>query len=214
MKFTGNELLNTITDYIRTIRAALPFNSIVDADLCEDGTPFYFNSKNGTSYDWRTNNHSCEIFLFYKSTERGFLKIYVSKSGKIYGWGYLDEGAGEPVPLEALTIGKQKAFAIYKLFKKIADNTDNLDCSFNELDFDCEIEVEDTDTVSNICKLREKRGLRQSDLAKLMKVSQSVISNYETCETNNLANITVSLASKFASALNCEIETLYDFKEF
>lgn len=64
-------------------------------DLAGDGAVYYRNGNDGTDFDWKMNENTCEFMMFYKSTDLGFAKLYVKTDGSLDGYVWLDEGRGE-----------------------------------------------------------------------------------------------------------------------
>lgn len=61
--------------------------------------------------------------------------------------------------------------------------------------------------MNNIKLLRRTAGMSQQELAKAVGVAQSRISAYESGKLD-IDNMTIKLARKFATALNCTVEQL------
>lgn len=210
MTYSGKELLATILAFVKKARSQQELCTINNDALCDNGEIFYYNSNDGTVFDWRENHKTCEFYIFHKSTERGFIKFYVYENGTIGGWGFPENGYGNSVDLATVTIGKAKAYAFFKLMNKIADNECNYNSKLSDLDFNVEIEIEDEEIHSAIAEVRNRRNLTQKDLAELMGITQSAVSDRETGRYK-IQNISFGMAARFAEVLNCQIEDLIDF---
>lgn len=83
------ELFDKIRDYFMEARKLMP--EITDDMLCDEGDGekiYYMNGNDGTSFDWFCNNRLCEFLMFYKSTEMGFIKVFVNSDDTITGYMY------------------------------------------------------------------------------------------------------------------------------
>lgn len=69
-------------------------------DLHNNGEILYMNANDGTNFDWKCNDRTCEFMMFYKSTDMGFAKLSVEKDGRLSGYYWLDEGKGEGQKIE------------------------------------------------------------------------------------------------------------------
>ena len=58
----------------------------------------------------------------------------------------------------------------------------------------------------NLLEIRRRRGISQTELAKLAGISNGYISELE----NNLKSPTVEIVCKLAKALNCSLDELID----
>lgn len=67
------------------------FPKITDDMLLENGVVYYMNGNDGTCFDFEMNDRTCEFMSFYKSSNYGFFKIFVSRDGLIDGYAYLEK---------------------------------------------------------------------------------------------------------------------------
>lgn len=106
-----NEMINKVKSYINR---AIATTTITKAELLEEGSIFYMNGNDGTMWDFRNNNHTCEFMVYYKN-KYGFIKVFVNANDTIDGYMYLNEGKGEPIFLkvEKLEQGTARKFAEY-----------------------------------------------------------------------------------------------------
>lgn len=85
-------IIELIRDYmLNAIRTEV---SGVDLDGVEPCI-YYMNGNDGTDFDWDLNARTCEFFLFYKSTEMGFMKAYITSEQTLEGYWWEDEGRGK-----------------------------------------------------------------------------------------------------------------------
>lgn len=105
-------------------------------ELCENGAVYYMNGNDGTPFDWVFNDRLCEFYKFYKSTEYGFIKVFVDKSGYMRGYLYKDEGKGDAIYLEEKYLGKEKAKRLRYFIESKTDNIgryDDIVCDSNNI---------------------------------------------------------------------------------
>ena len=88
----GNPILDKI---IETFESLMNENNLTKEDMVDDGAIYYRNGNDGTDFDWQCNNRTCEFTMFYKSTELGFAKLYLTDEGYLEGYMWLDEGKAE-----------------------------------------------------------------------------------------------------------------------
>ena len=122
-----------IMRYIEDARKMHP--EITDEMLCDNGAVFYMNSKNGTYFDWHTNHQLCYLYLFYKDTGQGFIKICIARRDVIFGYVYLEKGDGKPIRLEDRRLKKGDANYLFKLLLQEADHKRLFDKSLDVIDF-------------------------------------------------------------------------------
>lgn len=103
--------------------------------LIENGTVFYMNGNDGTGFDFSMNDRTCEFMSFYKSTEYGFFKIFVTRSGLIDGYAYLEDGLGEAIRLEPKHVGEKEAKEFARALQLYADNLKKWDCNIEDIVF-------------------------------------------------------------------------------
>jgi hypothetical protein len=133
----GQNLIKTVKDYFTEVRKIMP--EVTDEQLCDEGDGekvYYMNANDGTDFDWSCNNRLCEFFMFYKETELGFIKVFVSDNGDINGYLYGDKGHGKPVELPTINIGERDAEYFAALMCKVADEQDKFDKPISQINFD------------------------------------------------------------------------------
>ena len=131
---TADRVKQQVLDYIKSnIRDRFP--EITDDMLIENGTVFYMNGNDGTGFDFSMNDRTCELMSFYKSSNYGFFKIFVTISGLIDGYAYLEEGHGEAIHLEPKNVGEKEAKEFARALQLYADNLKKWDCNIEDIVF-------------------------------------------------------------------------------
>lgn len=131
---TADRVKQQVLDYIKSnIRDRFP--EIKDDMLIENGTVFYMNGNDGTGFDFSMNDRTCEFMSFYKSAEYGFFKIFVTRSGLIDGYAYLEDGHGEAIRLEPKHVGEKEAKEFARALQLYADNLKKWDCNIEDIVF-------------------------------------------------------------------------------
>lgn len=131
---TADRVKQQVLDYIKSnIRDRFP--EITDDMLIENGTVFYMNGNDGTGFDFSMNDRTCELMSFYKSSNYGFFKIFVTRSGLIDGYAYLEEGHGEAIHLEPKNVGEKEAKEFARALQLYADNLKKWDCNIEDIVF-------------------------------------------------------------------------------
>lgn len=131
---TADRVKQQVLDYIKSsIRDRFP--EITDSMLIENGTIFYMNGNDGTNFDFDMNDRTCEFMSFYKSSNYGFFKVYVTRSGLIDGYDYLEEGHGEAIRLEPKHVGEKETKEFARALQLYADNLKKWDCNIEEIVF-------------------------------------------------------------------------------
>lgn len=131
---TADRVKQQVLDYIKSsIRDR--FSEITDSMLIENGTIFYMNGNDGTNFDFDMNDRTCEFMSFYKSSNYGFFKVYVTRSGVIDGYAYLEEGHGEAIRLEPKHVGAEEAKEFARALQKYADGLKKWDCNIEDIVF-------------------------------------------------------------------------------
>lgn len=131
---TANVVKQQVLDYIKeNIRNRFP--EITDDMLIENGTIYYMNGNDGTNFDFDMNDRTCEFMSFYKSSDYGFFKVYVTRSGVIDGYAYLEEGHGEAIRLEPKHVGAEEAKEFARALQLSADNLKKWDCNIEDIVF-------------------------------------------------------------------------------
>lgn len=103
--------------------------------LLENGVVYYMNGNDGTCFDFEMNDRTCEFMSFYKSSNYGFFKIFVTRDGLIDGYAYLEEGHGESIRLEPEHVGEKEAKEFARALQLYADNLKKWDCNIEEIVF-------------------------------------------------------------------------------
>lgn len=131
---TADNVKQQILNYIReNIRDRFP--EVTDSMLLDNGTIFYMNANDGTMFDFSMNDRTCDFMSFYKSSNYGFFKIFVTRSGLIDGYAYLEEGHGEAIRLEPKHVGAEEAKEFARALQLYADNLKKLDCNIEDIVF-------------------------------------------------------------------------------
>lgn len=74
----GKTLIDKVMKVIEDTRKKYP--QITDDMLYGRGAIYYMNGNDGTFFDWTVNDRCCEFFVFYRSTELGFIKLFVNSN--------------------------------------------------------------------------------------------------------------------------------------
>lgn len=133
----GRQLRDKVIDYIN--RARIKHLEIKDDMLYEEGTIFYSNSNNGTSFSWEMNRCTCDFVVGYKSTRLGYIRAWLRRDGTIKGYLYLDEGRSDAIELEEEYIGEDEARYFASLLHLEADEKKLWDKPITQIDFDREV---------------------------------------------------------------------------
>lgn len=96
-------------------------------ELCGNGEVYYMNGNDSTQFDWAWNDRLCEFYKFYKSTERGFIKVFVNKNGYLDGYLYKDGGKAYGIELERVYWGENKAKQLRYFIQKRTDDINRWD---------------------------------------------------------------------------------------
>ena len=110
-----------IKSYFEKARAKMP--DVTDEMLCGNGEIYYMNGNDGTFFDWCCNERLCEFFMFFKSTEMGFIKVFVNNDDTITGYMYKENYnyGDDPICLEKVKISNGDALYLATLMDKMAD---------------------------------------------------------------------------------------------
>lgn len=135
----GQRIIRTIRNYFEEARKQMP--GVTDDMLYDEGSDekiFYMNGNDGTDFDWGMNERCCEFFMFYKSTEMGFIKVYVNKDDTIDGYMYKEDYLYGDTPISLKETKLQEGDALYlaALLYKQADKKNLYDKPICEIDFD------------------------------------------------------------------------------
>lgn len=129
-----NKGRNAIVNAFKDIIAKNP-----DAELLDGGAIYYMNGNDGTEFDWEANGRTCEFFVFYKSTELGIGKVFITTSGDLEGYYFHDEGQGEPeeISLPAFQ-SSYDAQTFAGLLYVNADKQNKFDVKLDDISFDAD----------------------------------------------------------------------------
>jgi len=94
----AKEIIQGIMDFIVEERTRLA-PEVQNEDLTDNGSVYYMNGNDGTDFDFNTNGRTCEFMQFYKSTELGCVKVYLTENGIITGYLWRNEGRGGGISL-------------------------------------------------------------------------------------------------------------------
>lgn len=131
---TADRVKQQVLDYIKeNVRDRFP--EIKDDMLIENGVVYYMNGNDGTGFDFDMNDRTCEFMSFYKSTDYGLFKVYVTCDGKITGFAYLEEGHGEAIRLAPKHVGAEEAKEFARALQLYADNLKKWDCNIEDIVF-------------------------------------------------------------------------------
>ena len=111
----NEDILQAIMDYIYDERKRLA-PEVKDDELTDNGAIYYMNGNDGTDFDFGCNGRTCEFMQFYKSTEYGLIKAYLTDMGYIEGYLWKDEGKAEGIellPFKLVSEEQAKDFAEY-----------------------------------------------------------------------------------------------------
>lgn len=150
----GLEMIAEIKDYFAEARKLVP--EIGDEKLLSEGQKeliFYMNGNDGTEFDFVENGRVCEFMMFYKSTGMGFIKVYISREGIIYGFIYNEDTKLSQEPMMKL---EPKSFSysvveLAALLYTIADAKGLYDESLDRLDFGHKLTDEDCCCFGRLC---------------------------------------------------------------
>ena len=133
----GTRIINEVIRYINEVRS--DYIGITDNTLYDNGGIFYMNGNDGTEFDWICNQRCCEFYLFDKSTQMGFIKVYVNDNDTLTGYMYLEEGNGEPIKLPTKNLLKGDALYIASVLYREADKKGIYDDNINKINLDIEL---------------------------------------------------------------------------
>lgn len=114
----------------------------ITTDLLDDsGEIWYANGNDGTEFDWWENGHTCEFMIFYKKSQLGFIKAFVSDKGEIFGWLYLDEGKAKPKKLPVQKMSIEEAEALVDTLYREADPPFDWAMKVSDMDFSTDSDI-------------------------------------------------------------------------
>lgn len=116
---------------------------VTDEMLCDEGDGekiYYMNGNDGTDFDWSCNERLCEFFMFYKSTEMGFIKVFVKNDDTLSGYIYKEDYkyGDKPTELKVEKIPNGTATYMAALMYEMADRKTLYDKPISEINFDYE----------------------------------------------------------------------------
>lgn len=143
------KLIQKVREYFAMARELMP--EVTDDMLYDEGDGekiYYMNGNDGTEFDWSCNERLCEFFMFYKSTEMGFIKVYVNDDDTMTGYMYKEEYkyGDEPIKLQPVELNGDDALYFAALMNQIADRKRLYDQPISKLNFNYEVtwgELED-----------------------------------------------------------------------
>lgn len=121
-------MLNQIVEMVNNIRKEYP---IIGNEL--DGKIYYMNGNDGTDFDWKCNERTCEFMVFHEN-EMGYIKLCVNNDNSVNAYVYADGGMLPNAEIKTKFIGDVKVLAmmLYETFDKhgLWDETieEHLDC--------------------------------------------------------------------------------------
>lgn len=134
---SGRKIINKVIHYFEHIRKQ--YLEITDDMLLDNGAIYYMNANDGTDFDWFMNGRLCEFMMFYKSTDRGFIKVFVDNDDTISGYLYLNEGLDKGIELQKAHIGDYDALYLASLLNRYADQENLYDSDISLINFDEEL---------------------------------------------------------------------------
>ena len=102
-KDRANDIIQAIMDFIVDERKRLA-PEVQTEDLTDNGSIYYMNGNDGTDFDFRVNGRTCEFMQFYKSTEMGCIKAYLTENGIVTGYLWKNDGYGEGIKLSEMKL--------------------------------------------------------------------------------------------------------------
>ena len=130
------EVREKVVDYINKVKEKY---NISNDMLLENGSIYYMNGNDGTAFDWDCNDNTCEFMCFYKTTDLGCIKVYVTVWGQIKGYVFLNKGYDEAITLEIEDITEnEKYLELYAMnFANAliikADDLGKFDCKLEDI---------------------------------------------------------------------------------
>lgn len=107
-------MLKQIVDVVNEIRKKYP---IIGNEL--DGKIYYMNGNDGTDFDWKCNERTCEFMVFHEN-EMGYIKLDVNTNNDINVYVYADGGMLPSAEIKTKFVGNAKVLAmmLYEIFDK------------------------------------------------------------------------------------------------
>jgi hypothetical protein len=110
-------------------------------NLVDNGVIFYFNSQNGTKFDWYNNNHISTLAAIYPDGTEA-VKVLIYNDGNIQVY-YYKKGSMKPDNELTTKISKETAKEIAIILYTISDKKGLFDKRLNELDICYKLTSED-----------------------------------------------------------------------
>ena len=134
----GKQIEEKIRQYFKTAREKMP--EITDEMLCNENGEYiyYMNGNDGTDFDWIANGNCCEFFMFFKSTEMGFIKVYVNNDDTISGYMYKEnyKWGDDAIYLDKGYLSEGDSLYLAALLYMMADRKRIYDKAINQIDFE------------------------------------------------------------------------------
>lgn len=106
-----------------------------DEKLCDGGKIYYMNGNDSTEFDWSVNDCLCEFMVFWKTSEVGYIKVSVNKSG-VANWYVYDDGAWKPKASGNIQlVTEYEALTFAATMVVISDNKFLWDSKIDDLDW-------------------------------------------------------------------------------
>ena len=133
----GRMIINKVIEYIKKAREMFP--EVTDDMLYGNGAIYYMNGNDGTEFDWKENSRCCEFCMFYKESEMGFIKVFVSRNDTIKGYAYGDNGNGKPIKLNHTCLDAGSSIYLASLLYKEADERGIYNEDISKINFDSKL---------------------------------------------------------------------------
>ena len=135
-----NKILREISKVVKeNLIKYLP--EIASQDLEENGKIYYMNDKNGTIFDYYTNNHLSPFMCVYNDKENmGAIKLILYTDGKIDIYLFKNH-INEPYKeiSTSIGVGHDEIFELAVIMNKIADNDNKWGASIEDMDSDIKV---------------------------------------------------------------------------
>lgn len=130
----GEQIIEKIKGVFADIRKKYPL--IAEEDLYDKGAIFYMNGNDGTDFDWNTNGHCSELYMYHEN-EVGFIKLFVSANDTYTAYVYPN---GEMSAVETIKGDLEEGDSLYlaTILHRKADMNGIFDKNINNIDFSYE----------------------------------------------------------------------------
>lgn len=139
----GNYKINKNIQFVINV-----FNDLIDnqfkcrrKDLVDNGAIFYFNSQNGTKFDWEKNDHISTLATIYPNGTEA-VKVLIYKDGLMQVY-YYKKGSKQPDATLNSQVSIETAKTIAILLFSISDRKGLFDKRLEKLDISYEITEDD-----------------------------------------------------------------------